>query len=90
MLRKRAALAAMKGMMVTEIGTGRQVDGGLEETFAQMKGPRGAAPKLPKKLGNALSTFYWLFFVLLQLFQALQVILRNMSLAILMTPLEKM
>ncbi|XP_065882454.1 hapless 2-like [Dysidea avara] len=50
MLRKRAALAAMKGMMVAEIGTGRQVDGGLEATFAQMKGPRGAAPKLPKKL----------------------------------------
>ena len=88
MLRKRAALAAMKGMMVTEIGTGRQVDGGLEETFAQMKGPRGAAPKLPKKLGNALSTFCWLFFV--QSFQVLQVILQNMSLAILMTPLEKM
>ena len=52
MLRKRAALAAMKGMMVAEIGTGRQVDGGLEATFAQMKGPRGAAPKLPKKLGK--------------------------------------
>jgi len=52
LLRKRAALAAMKGMMVAEIGTGRQTDGGLEQTFAQMKGPKGAAPKLPKKLGK--------------------------------------
>ena len=39
--------------MVEQIGTGRQMStGGMEETFAKMKGPKGAAPKMPKKLGN--------------------------------------
>jgi len=90
MLRKRAALAAMKGMMVVEIGTGRQVDAGLEETFAQMKGPRGAAPKLPKKLGKHIVYILLAIFMILQLFQALQVTLRIMNLAIQMTQLEKM
>ena len=57
LLRKRAALAAMKGIMVEQIGTGRQMStGGMEETFAKMKGPRGVAPKMPKKLGNNTKT----------------------------------
>ena len=53
LLRKRAALAAMKGIMTEQIGTGRQMaGGGMEETFAKMKGPKGMAPKMPKKLGR--------------------------------------
>ena len=53
LLRKRAALAAMKGIMVEQIGVGRQTTtDGMEETFAKMKGPKGMAPKVPKKLGN--------------------------------------
>ena len=57
LLRKRAALAAMKGIMVEQVGTGRQMtDGGMEETFAKMKGPKGMAPKMPKKLGDNAKT----------------------------------
>ena len=57
LLRKRAALAAMKGIMVEQIGTGRQMTaGGMEETFAKMKGPKGMAPKMPKKLGDNAMT----------------------------------
>lgn len=53
LLRKRAALAAMKGIMVEQVGVGRQMStGGMEETFTKMKGPKGVAPKMPKKLGN--------------------------------------
>lgn len=76
----------MKGIMVEQIGTGRQMNtGGMEEAFAKMKGPKGIAPKMPKKLGNNTGHFINLcnLWNVFQLFQALPVILPIMTLIIL-------
>lgn len=73
--------------MVEQIGTGRQMStGGMEETFAKMKGPKGAAPKMPKKLGNdtkIISKASVTLGMFLQLFQAHPVILLITTLTIL-------